>query len=64
MSNTALYKALTEAGVSEESAGAAAETLSERLHKIEITVAELKITTRVTLALVCALLVLMLKSTL
>jgi len=64
MSNTALYKALTEAGASKESASAAAETLSERLRKIEITVAELKITTRVTLGLVCALLVLMLKSTL
>ena len=61
MSNTALYEALTEAGASKESASAATDDLSNRLQRIEINVAELKITNRVMLGLVSALLLLMLK---
>ncbi len=61
MSSTALYKALTEAGASEGSATAAADGVITHLQRIEINIAELKITNRVILSLVFAMFLVVLK---
>ena len=60
MSNTSLYEALSEAGASGERASVATENLNQRLQRIEITVAELKISNRIMLGLVSAMLLILL----
>lgn len=59
---TALYKALREAGVSDETATAAAEDVgqTERLQRIEERLTRLEVQNRVGLALLIAILVLQL----
>ena len=60
MSGTALYRALIEAGASQETAKEAAaeiDTLGKDISEIKIMLAELRITSRIMIVLVVAILV-------
>ncbi len=60
MSGTALYRALIEAGASQETAKEAAaeiDTLGKDISEIKIMLAELRITNRIIIVLVVAILI-------
>ena len=65
MSGTALYRALIEAGTSQETAKEAAaeiDTLEKDISEIKIMLAELRITNRIIIALLIAVFLMMLKT--
>ena len=64
MSGTALYRALIEAGTSQETAKEAAEldTLSRDISEIKVLLAELRIMVRILVALVIVIFLLLLKT--
>ena len=65
MSGTALYRALIEAGTSEETAKEAAaelDTLGRDISEIKVLLAELRIMVRILVALVIAIFLLLLKT--
>ncbi len=64
MSGTALYRALVHAGAPESEAKEASDAVegkfdntAEQLRKVNMTITELKVTSRITLALVAAILI-------
>ena len=65
MSGTALYRALIEAGASEETSKEAAaeiDTLSRDISEIKVLLAELRIMVRILVALVIAIFLMLLKT--